>query len=114
MENHEFWAALETLVKQSSIIIDRPKNSSHPKYLAMIYPADYGYLADTTSMDGGGIDIYRGISSSTEITGILCIVDLMKKDSEIKILLGCSKKEREEIYAFHNKTAYMKAVLIDR
>ena len=37
---------------------------------------------------------------------IICIVDLMKKDSEIKILIGCTEEE--------NETKYMKGILIRR
>ena len=52
----DFWQALDKLVAESSIIIDRPKNSPHPKYPNLIYSLDYGYLENTTAMDGGGIN----------------------------------------------------------
>ena len=42
------------------------------------------------------------------------IVDLMKKDSEIKILIGCTEEEKQIIYQTHNETEYMKGVLIRR
>lgn len=42
----DFWRALEKLVQESTIIIDRPKGSSHPQYGDLIYPLDYGYLND--------------------------------------------------------------------
>ena len=54
--NPEFWAALEQLANNSEIIIDRPKGSAHPKYPDFIYRVDYGYLKNTSSMDGQGID----------------------------------------------------------
>ena len=38
----------------------------------------------------------------------------MKRDSEIKLLIGCTKEETERIYAFHNETEYMKGLLIQR
>ena len=53
----QFWSALDTLVRQSEIVIDRPRGSSHPRYPDFIYPVDYGYLKSTASMDGGGIDV---------------------------------------------------------
>lgn len=43
----------------------------------------------------------------------MCIVDLMKKDSEIKILIGCTEEEKEIIYKTHNETQYMKGILIE-
>lgn len=58
--NNEFWNALDELVSNSEIIIDRPKGTAHPKYPDFIYRVDYGYLQDTTSMDGAGIDVWVG------------------------------------------------------
>ena len=84
--NIEFWNALDELVNNSEIIIDRPKGTAHPKYPDFIYRVDYGYLKDTTSMDGAGIDVWVG-SGEKKVDAIMCIVDLMKKDSEIKILI---------------------------
>ena len=42
------------------------------------------------------------------------ITDLIKKDSEIKILLGCTEEEKTIIYETHNETQFMKGVLIRR
>ena len=44
----------------------------------------------------------------------MCIVDLMKKDSEIKILIGCTEEEKQIICQTHNETKYMKGILIRR
>lgn len=41
MYNQEFWNALEELVKNSEIVIDRPKGSAHPRYSEFIYEVDY-------------------------------------------------------------------------
>ena len=111
--NIEFWNALDELVNKSEIIIDRPKGTSHPKYPDFIYRVDYGYLKDTSSMDGAGIDVWVG-SNGKNVDAIMCIVDLMKRDSEIKILVGCTEKEKEIIYETHNETQFMKGVLIRR
>ena len=111
--NVEFWNALDELVNNSEIIIDRPKGTSHPKYPDFIYRVDYGYLKDTTSMDGAGIDVWVG-SDEKKVDSIMCIVDLMKKDSEIKILIGCTEEEKEIVYETHNETPFMKGVLIRR
>jgi len=100
--NTQFWDLLSQLVSGSNIVIDRPKNSRHPDWEDIIYPLDYGYLAGTTSSDGAGIDIWQGNSGEKQITGIICTVDLLKKDSEIKILLGCTEKEMMTIVDFLN------------
>lgn len=111
--NREFWQALDELVGHSEIVIDRSKGTAHPKYPDLIYPVDYGYLKNTTSMDGAGIDVWVG-TGEKRIDAIMCIVDLMKKDSEIKILIGCTEEEKSIIYDMHNQTPYMKGILIRR
>lgn len=111
--NSEFWNALDKLVTNSEIVIDRPKGTSHPKYPNFIYRVDYGYLKDTSSMDGAGIDVWVG-SGEKKVDAIICIVDLMKKDSEIKILIGCTEEEKAIVYETHNETQFMKGVLILR
>ena len=77
-ENQAFWDALDKLVAGSEIIIDRPKGTAHPKYPDFIYKVDYGYLKNTSSMDGSGIDVWLG-SGERKIDAIMCIVDLTKK-----------------------------------
>ena len=112
--NNEFWQAIDSLASSGRIVIDRPKGSSHPKYPDCIYPVDYGYLENTTSMDGGGIDVWRGSLTSNKVDSIICTVDLMKKDSEIKLLMGCTEEETKIIYEFHNNSELMKGILIKR
>ena len=111
--NEDFWKALDELVSNSEIVIDRPRGSAHPRFPNFIYKVDYGYLKDTASMDGGGIDVWVG-SGEKKIDAIMCIVDLRKKDSEIKILVGCTEEEKLEVYKTHNETQYMKGILIRR
>ena len=111
--NEDFWKALDELVSNSEIVIDRPRGSAHPRFPNFIYKVDYGYLKDTASMDGGGIDVWVG-SGDNKIDAIMCIVDLMKRDSEIKILIGCTEEEKLEVYKTHNETQYMKGILIRR
>ena len=111
--NEDFWKAIDELVSNSEIVIDRPRGSAHPRFPNFIYKVDYGYLKDTASMDGGGIDVWVG-SSDKKIDAIMCIVDLMKRDSEIKILVGCTEEEKLEVYKTHNETQYMKGILIRR
>ena len=111
--NDDFWQALDALVAGSPIVIDRPKGTAHPRYPDFIYRVDYGYLKDTSSMDGAGIDVWVG-SEGKRVDAVMCIVDLMKKDSEIKILIGCSEEEKAIIYETHNETPFMKGILIRR
>jgi inorganic pyrophosphatase len=107
-----FWRALESLLADTAIVIDRPKGSRHPDWPKIIYPLDYGYLEDTRAMDGAGIDVWRGSKAEADIVGILCTVDLAKRDSEIKILIGCTEEEIRTVHAFHNADDTMKGILV--
>ena len=112
--NEEFWSALDKLVQSSEIIIDRPKGTAHPRYPDYIYRVDYGYLKDTKSIDGAGIDVWVGTAETKQVDAIVCTVNLLKKDSEIKILIGCTDEEKDIVYQTHNDSQYMKGVLILR
>ena len=112
--NDSFWNAIDRIVSESKIIIDRPKGSVHPKFSDFIYRVDYSYLDNTSSMDGNGIDVWVETDERRQVDAIMCIVDLMKRNSEIKILIGCTENEKEFIYQTHNETDYMKGILIRR
>ncbi len=109
-----FWTALDELVYSSEIIIDRPKGSAHPKYPDFIYKVDYGYLKNTSSMDGDGIDVWVGTANEKFVDAIVVVVDLIKRDSEIKILLSCTAEEKNIIYQTSNETPNMKGIIINR
>ena len=111
-DDQEFWNSLEELVSAGEIKIDRPKGSAHPRYPDYIYPFDYGYIADTTSSDGEGIDIWQ-INESKQVTGLVVTFDPVKKDSEMKILLGASEVESNQILDCHRRGS-MQALLILR
>ena len=113
-DNKDFWEALDTLVSSGKIVIDRPKNSAHPKFPDLIYEVDYGYIENTFSMDGEGIDIWRGSLPKQQAVAIICTIDLWKKDSEIKILIGCTDEEIRMIERFHNRSEFMKGIVVQR
>lgn len=110
----EFWAMIDRIVSDSRVVIDRPKSSHHPRFPNIVFPLDYGYLEGTASMDKGGIDVWRGTGEAQSVCGIICTVDIMKKDSEIKLLIGCTAEEIETVYRFHNESEYMKGLLLKR
>ncbi len=97
----DFWQAMQELITANAIAIDRPKGSTHPRYPKAVYPLDYGYLENTTASDGGGIDVWFGSSESKMLTGILCTFDTLKRDAEIKLLIGCTKNDVQTIQEFH-------------
>ena len=101
------------MVDECEIKIDRPQHSAHPRYPEYIYPFDYGYLDGTTSGDGDGIDCWVGSQGGTEVTGMVNVIDGVKKDSEIKILLGCTDEDMQTILGCHKRGA-MDGILITK
>lgn len=106
------------LAATNSIIIDRPKGSPHPRYPEVTYPLDYGYLEDTTSADGDGMDLWLGSLNTIDktLTGILCTFDTLKRDAEIKLLIGCTEEDVQIIQEFHKEmhTLYIPNPMVTR
>ena len=111
--NRDFWRALDALIAQCEIVIDRPKGSRHPKY-GHVYPADYGYLKGTSSMDGGGIDLWTGSLPGLPLAGIIATVARLPRHSASTLRLGLTAEEIETVLAFHNESDFMKGLLIRR
>jgi inorganic pyrophosphatase len=109
----KFWSRLDDLINTSEIVIDRPKGTAHPKFPNLIFPLDYGYLKGTTTVDGGGIDLWIGNAPHRKLTAIGCTVDTKKKDAEIKLLIGCYEDDITTIEKFHNGV-YMSAIIVRR
>lgn len=113
-QNLHFWQAIDKLISSGNIVIDRPKGSAHPRYPEIRYKLDYGYIENTASMDGNGIDVWRGSLPEGKCDAIICTVDLWKRDSEIKLLIGCTEEEKTIAYNFHNESEFMKGIMIRR
>jgi inorganic pyrophosphatase len=112
--DREFWKAVDELLVSGKIVIDRPRGSHHPRFPEVIYPLDYGYLEGTTSMDGGGIDLWMGSRGEKSVDALIVTVDMLKKDSEIKLLVGMTDEEVQQVLDFHNSSVYMKGILVRR
>lgn len=108
-----FWNTIDQLVSESKVVIDRPRGSRHPRYPAIVYPLDYGYLEGTHAMDGSGIDVWLGAAQVYKAQAAVVTVDLEKRDAEIKILLGCSPGEERQVLEFLNGES-MHSILIRR
>lgn len=99
------WHHLDALLGAAEIVVDRPAGSTHPRFPDFVYPYDYGYLADTDGGDGGGIDVWIGSVPGRRLVGVLVTVDLEKRDTEVKLLLGCTEAEAASVLATHQTGA---------
>lgn len=108
-----FWQAFDVLIAHSKLVIDRPRGSAHPRYPDQMYALDYGYLAGTSAIDKEGIDVWVGSLPEKTLDAIILTVDLMKRDSEPKLLLGCTEAEKQHILTLHNN-GNQSALLIER
>ena len=113
-EDCNFWQCLDELLVQSKIVIDRPKGSVHPRYPQIVYQLDYGYLDGTKSSDNEGIDVWIGSESDRRLNAVMCTVDLVKKDTELKLLIGCTPEEKIYINSFYNEWPQLGGILVER
>ena len=115
LENNAFfWQKLDTLFFSSKLVVDRPRYTVHYKYSTLVYPVDYGYLSDTTGSDQAPIDVFKGSQKTNQVGAIVVSADILKKDCEVKLLIGCSEEEEHEVLEFLNQTEFQKAILIHR
>ena len=114
VDMNNFWRYLDELYSQSKVVIDRPKGSVHPQYPQIVYELDYGYLDGTKSSDNEGIDVWLGTDAEQKLDAIVCTIDLVKRDSEIKLLIGCTPAEKAYIKSFYNEWPQMGGILIER
>ena len=110
----DFWKRLDSLIAANLLVIDRPKGSAHPRYPDIIYPLDYGYLKGTSGGDGNEIDVWQGTIVENRLVAVICTVDSMKQDTEIKLLIGCTDDEINTVDRFYNEQEYMSGVIILR
>jgi inorganic pyrophosphatase len=89
-----FWMLADELVGSSEIVIDRPQRA---------VGVDYGYLTNTTSIDGEGVDVWRGSLPDTQVTGAIMTVDVRPdhRDAEVKLLVGCTPAEAQAALEGH-------------
>ena len=115
LENNAFfWQKLDSIYFASSIVITQPQGTAHPTFKNLVYPVDYGYLNETLSQDELGIAIYKGKGSAYLVEAILVAADILKKDIEVKLLVGCSQEEVDKILRFVNQTEYQKTIIVRR
>jgi inorganic pyrophosphatase len=108
-----FFKAFEQLICEHGFTIDRPKGTAHPRFPDLVYPINYGYINNTQSQDGEGIDVFLGDNDGAGVVGILCSIDTVKKDSEVKVLYNCTEKNIQTALKMMNNGP-MRGILVRR
>lgn len=112
--NAFFWQKLDTLFFSSKVVIDHPKDSYHKKYANLVYPVDYGYLSDTSVEEEKPMAIFKGSLASNVVSSIVVTADILTKDCSVKLLVGCTPEEEQDILFFLNQTEFQKTILMRR
>lgn len=75
---------------------------------------DCGYLEDARAVDGADVNRFIGSPDSKRVTGAMCTIDIIKKDCELKILIGCTQAEMDLIYNHLNSPNFFSVYLLVR
>ncbi len=112
--NAYFWQKVDTLYYSSKMVIAYDKGQTHKEYKNLVYPVQYGYLSDLVNGNNLGIAIFKGSLSSSSVGSLIIAADVLKKDLEPKLLIGCTEEEEMDILHFLNQTDLQKTILVRR
>ncbi len=112
--NAYFWQKLDTLYFSSKLNIAFEKGHTHPKYKNLIYPVQYGYLLDLVDDKDLRIAVFKGSSNTGKIESLIIAADILKKDLEPKLIVGCTEEEVTNVLLFLNQTDLQKTILVKR
>lgn len=111
--NAYFWQKVDTIYLSSDFVLTQAKDSFHPKYPNLQYPCDYGILKTLSTEKEETISCFKGSNGKSPDVIVVC-ADILKKDLEVKILIGVSEQEEEDILHFLNQTDFQKSIVIHR
>lgn len=111
--NALFWQKLDTLYLSSDFVLKYQKDASHPDYPNLRYPCAYGFLKTLSSEKDGAIPCFKG-SGEAQVDKIIVSADILNKFLEVKVLVGCTEEETQEILRFLNQNDFQKTILVKR
>ncbi len=113
LNNAFFWQKIDTIFSSNRLIITKQKGESHSIYKNLKYPVEYGSLDDTLPEESG-ISVFRGSNKAHAVDAVVIAADILKKDIEVKLLIGCTPEEEISILQFMNQTEFQKGILVRR
>lgn len=111
--NLSFWESLDQLIASSDVILDRTSGSIHPGFPELVNPLSHGFLAEPNAAENESINVWVGSIPERRLDGIVLTADLIERNAEILLLLGCTEEEKKSILDVFNRGA-MRASLIPR
>lgn len=114
LNNAYFWQKVDTLYFSSKMVIAYEKGQAHKDFKNLIYPVPYGYLSDLVDDKDLGIAIFKGSLATNTVSALIIAADVLKKDLEPKLLIGCTENEEMDILHFLNQTDLQKTILVRR
>lgn len=114
LNNAYFWQKLDTLLFTLDYKKIREVGDVHPDYVNLVYPIEYGYLVDPDNQDKVVAKAFRGTADHKRSDQVILCADILQKDMDVKILMGCTEEEQVTVLEFLNQTAFQKTVLIRR
>lgn len=112
--NAYFWQKVDTLFLSGNLKQVKKKGEVHDTFKNLVFPTDYGRLEDLVSHTSNGIPVYMGSGNRNRITALIVAADILTKELDVKILVGCDEKETEDVLRYLNQTDFQKTVLISR
>jgi inorganic pyrophosphatase len=95
IEQRPVTQAQDFLGKTVTVSIDRPLHSRHPKF-DWVYALNYGFVPDTLSPDGEGLDAYViGVDRPVEQFVGECIAVIHRTDDDDDKLIVVSEDRKE-------------------
>jgi inorganic pyrophosphatase len=105
------------LGKAVTVIIDRPLGSVHPREKDLIYPVNYGYIADVAAPDGEDLDAYvLGVDKPLEtFTGVCLAIIHRLNDDDDKLVITPDKTNlstEEILEAVYFQEQFFKSIIV--
>lgn len=112
--NAFFWQKIDTLFLSGKTEFIKKKGDTHAVYKNLVYPTDYGHISDVKSVSDSGASVYGGSGDRGKITALIIACDILARELDVKLLVGCNEDEIMDVLHFLNQTDYQKTVLIRR
>ena len=113
--NAYFWQKIDTLLFSLTYEKSRDPKGVHPTYSNLVYPLEYGYLVD---VDEGNeyvhIGVFKGNGSNRQVNAVVICADILQKELDVKLLIGCTDDDERAVLEFLNQTEFKKTILVRR